>query len=274
MSGGSGTVPDPDSSPTPQISQVDTPVGPARIHRWAATQEPRRGSLVLGHGAGGRSWSADLLALTRLTDAGWDVALIEQPWRVAGRKVAAPPPQLDAAWIAVLRSYVEGAAPVGSAPEAGPVAAGGVGPTDRPVPTAGVGPTDRPVPTAGVGPTDWPVPTADVLVIGGRSAGARVACRTAARVGADAVLALAFPLHPPGRPERSRAAELTEVGELPLLVVQGRADPFGAPDEFEGLLGPRGRLVPVPGGHGFSRDCGQVTAAVRSWLAGRCTAPT
>ncbi len=79
------------------------------------------------------------------------------------------------------------------------------------------------------------------LVLGGRSAGARSAARLGRRLGASGVLALAFPLHPPGRPEVSRAAELIE-GRLPMLVVQGEADPFGRPEEFPPLT----RLVVVP----------------------------
>src|SRR5581483_169230 len=114
-----------------------------------------------------------------LPPTGVTVALVEQPWRLAGRKVAGPPQQLAAAWIAVLAELRP----------AGPV------------------------------------------VVGGRSAGARVACRTALTVGADAALALAFPLHPPGRPEKSRAGELLESG-VPTLVVQGERDPFGGPAEF------------------------------------------
>jgi predicted alpha/beta-hydrolase family hydrolase len=74
------------------------------------------------------------------------------------------------------------------------------------------------------------IPRSLPVLVGGRSAGARVACRTAAQVGAVGVLALAFPLHPPGKPERSRAAEL-EI-EVPLVVVQGESDPFGRPEEF------------------------------------------
>ena len=68
------------------------------------------------------------------------------------------------------------------------------------------------------------------VVVGGRSSGARVACRTAAATGAVGILALAFPLHPPGHPEKSRAPEL-EV-DVPLLVLQGARDPFGGPDQF------------------------------------------
>jgi predicted alpha/beta-hydrolase family hydrolase len=85
------------------------------------------------------------------------------------------------------------------------------------------------------------------LVVGGRSAGARVACRTAAVTGADACLALAFPLHPPGRPEKSRVDELTGAG-VPTLVVQGERDPFGGPAEFPAAT----RLLAVPeADHGF-----------------------
>lgn len=99
------------------------------------------------------------------------------------------------------------------------------------------------------------------LVVGGRSAGARVACRTAAEARADGVLCLAFPLHPPGKPERSRLDELEAV-TVPVLVVQGERDPFGLP--------PRGRrraVVVVPGDHGLKADSPAVAAAARDWLA-------
>jgi predicted alpha/beta-hydrolase family hydrolase len=72
------------------------------------------------------------------------------------------------------------------------------------------------------------------LVLGGRSAGARVACRTATGLGASGVLALSFPLHPPGKPDKSRVDELQAAG-LPTLVVQGEKDPFGTPEEFPPL---------------------------------------
>ena len=86
------------------------------------------------------------------------------------------------------------------------------------------------------------------LVLGGRSAGARSAARTAHHLGASGVLALAFPLHPPGRPESSRLSELTSV-RVPTLVVQGENDPFGRPEEFP----PDQRLVVVPAAdHGFA----------------------
>jgi predicted alpha/beta-hydrolase family hydrolase len=157
---------------------IPTPVGEARVDvtaaRWA------RSTLVLGHGAGGGIEAADLAALARVLPAqGVTVVRVEQPWRVAGRKVAGPPATLDTAWCAVLAELQ----------------------------------------------LDGPV------VVGGRSAGARVACRTATSVGADGVVALAFPLHPPGRPERSRLPELGGAG-VPTLVVQGDRDPFGGPADL------------------------------------------
>jgi predicted alpha/beta-hydrolase family hydrolase len=105
------------------------------------------------------------------------------------------------------------------------------------------------------------------LVFGGRSAGARVACRTAQGHGAQGVLALAFPLHPPGRPERSRAAELVAV-PVPVLVVQGERDPFGGPGEISAAA-PGATVRGVPGDHSLRADPGAVTAAVLPWLAER-----
>jgi len=98
------------------------------------------------------------------------------------------------------------------------------------------------------------------LVVGGRSLGARVACRTAAETGAIAVLCLAFPVHPPGRPEASRLSELEAV-TVPVLVVQGERDPFGMPPE-----GPGRKVVQVPGDHGLKADLDAVATAVRDWL--------
>ncbi|MEV5505986.1 alpha/beta hydrolase family protein [Streptomyces orinoci] len=204
------------------VEKAGTPGGEARIH-WHPAPRPRL-VLALGHGAGGGIEARDLTALAAaLPEAGVSVALVEQPWRVAGRKVAPAPRTLDEAWCAL-----------------------------------------------------WPALAAPGLpvVAGGRSAGARVACRTAAGLGAHGVLALSFPLHPPGRPERSRAEELVSAG-VPTLVVQGARDPFGRPEEFPSRV----ELVPVPGGdHGFAvpkrSEVGQeealavITDAARSWLAG------
>jgi predicted alpha/beta-hydrolase family hydrolase len=198
--------------------EVGTPLGPARVHR----DEPRgnpRGTLVLGHGAGGGRQSADLTALAAgAAAAGWRVLRVDQPWRVARKRVAPAPPRLDEGWTAVL------AALRADGELTGP------------------------------------------LVVGGRSAGARVACRTAAEQAADGVLALAFPLHPPGRPEKSRAGELRGVA-VPLLVVQGERDAFGPPHEVtEALAGHPGRVRAVPGDHALTRDVDAVVAAALDWL--------
>jgi predicted alpha/beta-hydrolase family hydrolase len=203
---------------------VPTPVGEARVTFFRAPGEPNV-LLVAGHGAGGGIEARDLAALARkLPGSGVTVALVEQPWRVAGKRLAPAPKVLDQAWLAVLGAL---------ASEPGR------------------------------------------LVVAGRSAGARVACRTARAVAAEAVVALAFPLHPPGRPERSRVAELREAG-VPVLVVQGERDTFGGPGEF-----PEGtEMVVVPDGdHGFAvRKSAPVTqdealdviaAGVREWLARR-----
>jgi uncharacterized protein len=186
---------------------VETPHGPARVHLRRA--EGARAALVLGHGAGGGVTAPDLVAATEAALAeGISAALVEQPYRVAGRRSPAPARQLDAAWLAVVEHFA----------------------------------------------LDVPV------VVGGRSLGARVACRTAAETGAIAVLCLAFPLHPPRRPEASRLAELEAVS-VPVLVVQGERDPFGMPPE-----GPGRTVVRVPGDHGLKADLAGVAQAVRAWL--------
>ena len=166
------------------------------------------GALVLGHGAGGGVESPDLTgAAEAAASAGLTVALVEQPYRIAGRRSPAPAAQLDAAWISVVRQLDLGAP----------------------------------------------------LIAGGRSSGARVACRTAAELGAAAVLCLAFPLHPPGRPEKSRLDELDAV-TVPTLVVQGERDPFGLPPAGTGR-----DVVTIPGTHSL-RSSGAVEAAVAAWL--------
>jgi predicted alpha/beta-hydrolase family hydrolase len=170
-------------------------------------------ALVLGHGAGGGVESPDLVGATEAArSAGFSVALIEQPYRVAGRRSPAPANQLDAAWIAVVSQLRAG--PLSGLP----------------------------------------------ILTGGRSAGARVACRTAAETDSVGVLCLAFPLHPPGRPDKSRLSELEAV-KVPTLVVQGESDPFGMP--------PNGRsrtVARVPGTHSL-KNATTVAAAVSDWLA-------
>jgi uncharacterized protein len=194
------------------VVEIDTPHGPARAHvtkiRGAA------GAVVLGHGAGGGVTSRDLVAAAEAAQAEkLSVALVEQPYRVAGRRSPAPARQLDAAWIAVV-AHLHAK-------------------------------TLKGVP----------------IVCGGRSSGARVACRTAAETGAAAVLCLAFPLRPPGRPSApSRQDELDGV-TVPVLVVQGTGDPFGMP-----APGPSRTVVQVAGNHSLRSDLGTVRTAVREWL--------
>jgi predicted alpha/beta-hydrolase family hydrolase len=177
---------------------IDTDAGAARI-TWHRAKRKARLVLALGHGAGGGIEARDLKALAAVLPAhGVTVALVEQPWRVAGKKVAPAPRTLDVGWRGIWPALAKPGLPV---------------------------------------------------ISGGRSAGARVACRTATDLDARAVLALGFPLHPPGKPEKSRAEELLGAG-VPTLVVQGGNDPFGKPAEF-----PKGGydLVEVPyGDHGFA----------------------
>jgi hypothetical protein len=174
---------------------------------------------VLGHGAGGGVTAPDLAAATEAARSEEvTVALVEQPYRVAGRRSPAPARQLDAAWTAAIVHLVEGEL--------------------------------RGLP----------------LLVGGRSLGGRVACRTAEAVGAVAVLCLAFPLQPPrrrtGAAPESRLPELDSL-RIPTLVVQGEGDPFGMPPD-----GPLRTVIRVPGNHSLRTDVGAVAAAVRAWLPG------
>jgi len=188
---------------------IDTPRGPAGI-RITDPAGPSLCQLVLGHGAGGDVDAPDLTAVhDAAVAAGARVALVTQPYRVAGRRAPAPAGHLDEAWTAVVAEIADGGLP---------------------------------------------------LILGGRSSGARVACRTAEQLGAVGVLALAFPLHPPGRPERSRADELPV--RIPTLVVNGDRDPFGVPEP--------GGVVEVavrPGAvHDLRRDLPGTAAIVVAWL--------
>ena len=185
--------------------EVATPYGPARLVHRPVDAEPRA-VLLLGHGAGGGTGAPDLAAATRAARAAdVHVVLVEQPYRVAGRRAPAPAAHLDAAWLAVVAAVR----------------------------------ADHPG-----------LP----LLCGGRSSGARVACRTAADAGAVAVLCLAFPTHPPGRPDRHRRAELAAV-DVPVLVVQGERDPFGRPDPAPGR-----ELVVLAGDHSLKADLSGVAA--------------
>jgi predicted alpha/beta-hydrolase family hydrolase len=203
------------ASPWVKTLEIDTPFGTANAQLNHAT-EPRA-ALVLGHGAGGGVHSKDLVAVVSVAHSlGLSVALVEQPYRVAGRRSPAPAHQLDTAWTAVIDHLVAGEL------------------------------------------HDLP------LVVGGRSSGARVACRTAEAVGAVGVLCLAFPLQPPRRsgakPAQSRLAELDAV-TVPTLVVQGSRDPFGIPPATK-----RRTVAQVAGDHSLRTDLATVSEAVRAWL--------
>ncbi len=202
---------------------VATPHGPARITRHTAPDPSA--ILLLGHGAGGGVGAPDLTGATLAAlDAGVSVVLVEQPYRVAGRRAPAPAAQLDAAWLAV----AEHVRAVG-------------------------------------GKNGWRhLP----LLFGGRSSGARVACRTAGAGGAVGVLCLAFPVHPPGRPEKDRLAELAAPA-VPVLVVQGERDPFGRPDPAPGR-----EVVVLRGDHSLKSDMRGLRAAVGAWLPTVLRQPT
>ncbi len=168
-----------------RVEEIETTVGVARAHFHEVHTGVPRGTLVLGHGAGGGvdAWDLQLLA-RELPRHGIETIVIEQPWAVAGKRVAAGQSNVDAAF----REAVNDLRRSGEALRR--------------------------------------------LVVGGRSSGGRIACRTAADVKADAVLCLAFPLHPPGKPENSRADELAAAAaKAPVTVLQGDRDPFGGPVE-------------------------------------------
>jgi predicted alpha/beta-hydrolase family hydrolase len=195
------------------VIDIDTPHGPARAH--LTKLRGARGAVVLGHGAGGGVGSRDLTSAAEAAAAeNFTVALVEQPYRVAGRRSPAPARQLDVAWSAVIDHL-------------------------------------RSKPLKGL-----------PLITGGRSSGARVACRTAAATDAAGVLCLAFPLRPPGRPDApSRQDELDAV-EVPVLVVQGSSDPFGLPSPGENRA-----VVTVAGNHSLRSDLAAVRTAIGRWLA-------
>jgi predicted alpha/beta-hydrolase family hydrolase len=195
--------------------EIETPHGQANVHLHRV-DEPRA-ALALGHGAAGGVTTPDLVAVTEVARSeGLTVALVEQPYRVAGRRSPAPVHQLDVAWIAVIEHLVAGEL--------------------------------RGLP----------------LIVGGRSLGGRVACRTADATGAVAVLCLAFPLQPPRRSSRpvpaSRLPELDQV-RVPTLVVQGAKDPFGMPPPAANRT-----VVQVPGNHSLRTDPQAVADAVQTWM--------
>ncbi len=189
--------------------ELETPCGTARVQLHPA--DGARATLVLGHGAGGGVAAPDLLAVKRVAhDMGVSVALVEQPYRVAGRRSPPRAPVLDTAWTSIVEQLRAG-------------------------------------------------PLRDLaLITGGRSSGARVACRTALATGATAVLCLAFPLVAPSG--ASRQEELDDAG-VSVLVVQGSSDRFGRPEPSATRS-----VVVVRGDHGLKSDLGGVAEAVESWL--------
>lgn len=156
---------------------------------WVDFDRPRNATalLVLTHGAGTAIGTSDVLAVRAAAIAHRiAVALVTQPYRVAGRRTPPTPARQDEAWLAVLAGFLS-RRNVSSLP----------------------------------------------LVVGGRSNGARVACRTATALGARGVVAIAYPVHPPGKPDISRLDEL-ELPDVPVLVVQGSRDPYGMPPPAPG----------------------------------------
>jgi predicted alpha/beta-hydrolase family hydrolase len=190
-------------------TEIETLRGPAGL-RITQPAGPPHSLLVLGHGAGGSVDAPDLTAVhDAAVGAGVRVVLVTQPYRVAGRKVAAPTKQLDEAWTAVIEHVHEPGLP---------------------------------------------------MIFGGRSSGARVACRTASRLGAAGVLALAFPLHPPGKPEKTRADELPTT--VPTLVLNGDRDPFGVPAPT-GMV----KVLVRPGAtHDLRKGVQETAALALTWL--------
>lgn len=218
---------------TPTLD-VDTHVGLARAVLDVPDGSPGGapvGRLLLGHGAGGGVEAKDLARVRDVAvSRGWAVARVVQPWRVAGKRVAAPPPKLDQAWLEVvdaLQQRHEAFAP------------------------------------------------GTPLVLGGRSAGARVACRTRQQLLADGVLCLSFPLHPPGKPEKTRIGELAAAAEhVPALVIQGERDPFGSPQDVRDAVREsvcdhveNVTVTAVAGDHSLSRDLEAVGSAADQFLA-------
>ena len=197
--------------------ELETPSGTARAHIHPA--DDAVAALMLGHGAGGGVGARDLGAATEAAlSQRVSVALVEQPYLVAGKRSQPAASRIDAAWVSEAQQLLAGE-------------------------------------LAGL-----------PLIAGGRSAGARVACRTASETGAIAVLCLAFPLQPP--PRRSGSVSESRIDELeavtvPVLVVQGEGDRFGMPPEA-----PKRTVSRVAGDHGLKADLDAVRDAVATWLPG------
>ena len=267
--------------------EIETSHGPARADLAVPGGDGSPSFLlVLTHGAGGSASAPDLLAARDAAlQAGGATALVTQPYRVRGARAPGSADRQDQAWreiIAFLRRspwFTPGEAP--SAGEgllrAGemPLASGEV-----PSPARDVPPAAEKVPSAGAeassAAADVPSGTGLPLIVGGRSNGARVACRTASAVGARGVIALAFPLHPPGRrvdaaragtshpPTREAELRAAAEGGVRVLVVNGDKDPFGIP-----VPGDAVQVVVLKGEtHSLSRHPAAVTDVITGWLTG------
>lgn len=193
--------------------RIVTSAGPAEIELERSPES--RFLLVLTHGSGGGTETADLLAVRDAALAsGAVVASVQQPYRVAGRRAPGSAAAQDAAWLEII---------AGIRAEAG---------------------------------------TAVPLIQGGRSNGARVACRTARAVAARGIIALSFPLHPPGKPEKTRRDELLVADPVDVLVINGGSDPFGIPDAADAA-----EVRVIPGQpHSFRKGFDVITDTVTAWL--------
>ena len=224
---------------------IGTSHGPARaelaVPSGPCASGPPSFLLVLTHGAGGSVNAPDLLAVRDAAlRAGGATALVTQPYRIRGARAPGSPARQDEAWREII-AFLRGR------PWSGPWS----------------------------GPEEVPLSPGTPLIVGGRSNGARVACRTAAAVRARGVIALAFPLRPPGRraaagsagtaDPAARAAELRAAadGGARVLVVNGDRDPFGIPDQEDAIW----VVVPKGESHALSRNPVAVAEAVTGWLA-------
>ncbi|MBF6085816.1 alpha/beta hydrolase [Nocardia cyriacigeorgica] len=193
--------------------RIETSAGPAEVQ----LRKPRAAKflLLLTHGAGGGVDAKDILAVRdSALDAGGAVALVTQPYRVAGGRAPGSAVKQDAAWVETVAAVRRRAG--------------------------------KRLP----------------LIQGGRSNGARVACRTALEVGARGVIALSFPLHPPGKPEKSRREELVATGDIEVVVINGGSDPFGIPDPSDAA-----EVCVIPGQpHSFRTGFDVIGQTAGAWL--------
>jgi uncharacterized protein len=249
--------------------EVGTTQGPAHLD-WTAPTGVAPGSLpfvmALTHGAGGTTHAPDLLAARDAAlGLGGGVALITQPYRVRGGRAPGSADRQDEAWIDII-TWLLTAGPA-ARPDPPPA------PTS-PAPSDPSGP-NRPSPSSQPHQPRWTHESRVPLIVGGRSNGARVACRTAAAVGARGVLALAFPLQPPARrsrgsdavtlpPDRSSELRAATAGGAPVLVLNGDRDSFGIPPADAST-----QVVVLKGEtHSLSKKPAAVAEAVTAWLAG------